>query len=281
MQKPTPDSTDYGIYFSPCKEFEAFYYHLSTVSDKIKSAIKPPYKYCNSEQLGRFEVTSECEKEVRIKLSAGELLGTVGKLSWQYSFDMGAYDLRTEPLDYANPSRWQKWQQHIVCPLDYFSIEIKNRLKAKLGEGVLRTVEPICGEIEQDVPGTAQGVWFVRGAKSYARPELSLIHDFIDPSIGAFAFGLATEKSGLVPNVLHFNPKNSGLVNRDFKDITSDGNVYCYDNLVKQWSYERKPESFIVLVQLTTSTTLRIEGKAMTACGSGPWQMSNYTELER
>ncbi len=117
--------------------------------------------------------------------------------------------------------------------------------------------------------------------RMYARPELSLIHDFIDPKIGAFAFGFLPAESGLPPDVLHFNPRNFGLVNRDFKDVTDDGNIYCYDSLIKQWSYERKPEQLIILAQLTSPTSLRIEGKKATSCGSGAWSFDKFAEFER
>jgi len=282
MEKPVPDSIDYSIYFSPCREFEAFYFHLSTVTEKIKSEIKPPFRYCQEEEIGRFKQVS-CEKDVRIKLSAGELMGTAGQLEWQYSFDLGTFDMRTPALDYANPSRWNERQKHIVCPFDYFKGDVKDKIKSRLGENdILRTIEHICGEIEQDEPGTAQGVWFVKDAKMYARPELSLIHDFIDPKIGAFAFGFLPAEIGLSPDVLHFIPKTEGLVNRDFKDVTDDGNIYCYDKLVKQWSYDKKPEQLVVFIQLTSPTTLRIQGKESNSCGSGSWSFSsNYAELER
>ncbi|MEK7664375.1 MAG: hypothetical protein AAB340_02995 [Patescibacteria group bacterium] len=281
MERPVPNSTDYSIYFSPCREFEGFYFHLSTVNEKIKSEIKPPFRYCHQEELGRFKQVA-CEKDVRIKLNAGELMGTVGQLAWQYSFDLGTYDLRTPALNYANPSRWQEWQKHIVCPFDYFRGDVKDKLKFRLGEDdVLRTIEPTCGEIEQDESGTAQGVWFSKDAKMYAQPELSLIHDFIDPKTGAFALGFLAAESGLSPDILYFIPTSSGFVNRDFKDIADDGKIYCYDQLVKQWSYDKKPEQLIILIQLTSPSTLRIQGKNVTNCGSGPWEFKSPTELER
>jgi len=282
MERPVPDTTDYSIFFSPCREFVGFYSHLATITEKIKSEIKPPFRYCQDEEIGRFKLRS-CEKYLGIKLSAGELMGTVGQLEWHYSFDLGAYDMRTPALNYAAPSRYKEGPKHIVCPLDYFKGEVKDTLKSKLGENdIVRTIKPICGEVEQDEPGTAQGVWFVKDAGRYARPELSLIHDFIDPTIGAFAFGFLPAESGLSPDVLHFTLKNEGLANRDFKDVTDDGNIYCYDRLVKQWSYDKKLEQLIILIQLTSPTTLRIQGKESNSCGSGPWAFSShYAELER
>jgi len=280
MEKPIPNTTDYTLYFSPCKEIEGFFIHLSTVSDRLKSEIKPTYVRCNDEELGRFKMQS-CTKNVNIKVAAGEQLGTVGKLSWQRALDFTLSDYREKELDYANPSRWQKWQRHLVCPLDYFNADLKIQIKSLLGEREdRRTIDPICGEVNQDIKGTAQGTWFVKNPKSkFIRPELSLIHDFQDPTIGAISIGFLET---LKPAVYYFTPTSSGLVNRDFKDI-KDENIYCYDNLLDQKSMNlyKKPSPLSILVQLTTSTTLKIGENKEVKCGDGPWSFNKFEELER
>lgn len=284
MDRPVPNSKDYYLYFTPCQDFEAFFFHVSTVSEKIESHIKPPFEYCSEEayNLGRFENTM-CEKDVWIPMDAGEPIGTIGQLFWQFGVDMGAYDLRIDPLRYANPKRWDdiqlrgiKFKNYIVCPLDYFTGDIEQELKSRLGDShleILRTIEPVCGTIEQDVIGTAQGVW--ANEKDKFGPSLSLIHDFIDPSGGAFAVGTAVQS--LPTNVYYFKPVFSGNVNLDF-NLVKDDEIYCYEGFEGELE-EKLP--YIILIQLTGEDTLKIEGREQSKCPAGPWEFESPTEFER
>ncbi|MCP6719827.1 MAG: hypothetical protein KJI72_00675 [Patescibacteria group bacterium] len=280
MAKPVPNSKDYSLHFSPCKEVEGFFLHLSTVSDKLKLEIKPPYERCEDYEFGRFKGHT-CTKKLSIKVSAGEQLGTMGKLFWQRPLDFSLSDYREKELDYANTSRWQKWQRYLVCPLDYFNADLKIQLKSLLGEREdRRTTNPICGEVNQDIKGTAQGTWFVKNSKSkFIRPELSLMHDFQNSTIGAMAIGFLET---LEPAVYYFTPTNSGLVNRDFKDI-KDENIYCFDNLLDQKSTDlhKKPSPISILVQLTSPTTLKVGENIEPNCGEGSWAFKSFEELER
>jgi hypothetical protein len=85
--------------------------------------------------------------------------------------------------------------------------------------------------------------------------------------------------SGLSSGLYYFDPASSGLVNRDFKDVTADEAIYCYETRDR---IENEPLPFIILVQLTSPTTLRSERQDLASCGSGPWQFGSvYTDYER
>ena len=279
----TENRTDYSIRFSPCEEIQAFFIHVSSLFERLEQSFSPPYDECNEYSTGGDNYQN-CSKTVNVKLAAGEAVGTAGGDEWQNALDLGIYDLRTDPLPYANPDRWGEQSLYIACPVDYFTDDVRAALQAKLGshDGTTSRAESsVCGEVEQDEPGTAQGVWFVPGT-TFTFPEdphLTLAHDNVDPSTGVFSVGVSMGSSGLSSGLYYFDPASSGLVNRDFKDVTADGVVYCYETRDR---FGSEPLPFIILVQLTSPTTVRSERQDAASCGSGSWQFTSaYTDFER
>ncbi|PKB83194.1 MAG: hypothetical protein BZY88_02550 [SAR202 cluster bacterium Io17-Chloro-G9] len=222
-----------------------------------------------------------------IELQAGEVIGFAGG-EGHLAMDFGAFDGRVPPLGFANPARF--WSDplgldpyHMVCPIDYYAPEIRDQLRGRLGEFTgqrPRTVEPICGEVEQDELGTAQGTWYRRGTLGPSEsPHLALVHDNVDPSLGVFSFG--TSVPGLGPGVYFFHPQTSGRINLDFSRVAADGSVYCYASLFGRSGRPVSPTRTI-LIQLTSETTLRIETQDAAECGPGPWGFqSDLADFER
>ena len=80
-------------------------------------------------------------------------------------------------------------QNQASCALDYFVDDVTDSLRARLGRsGSRRTTPPVCGEIMQDVPGTAAGRWYRVGVSDNfpEDPHLALAHDNYGPGGGAF-----------------------------------------------------------------------------------------------
>ena len=281
----SPPFIDYSLDFKPCNQFRAYYIHVQTLSDDLLDRIGPLQEgrcetYSTGGQTYRF-----CDKRVLVEIRAGEIIGTTGR-EGQNALDFGAYDGRATPLAYANPSRHRPSpdgldQLHVVCVIDYFEPDVRDELVARFEheDTGSSTTGPVCGEVEQDEPGTAQGKWY-RGGTVDPFPEdphLALVHDNFDPSTGAFSIG--TSVPGLSPGVYHFSPRESGSVNLDFGLVTPDGRVYCYDSLSVRGS---PMPSLIILMQLASETTLRIERQEAQECGTGPWALrSRYAEFER
>lgn len=265
----TAGTTDYSVYFSPCTEFQAYFLHVSSLNARI------------DEEIGDFDTTGcdtyttggstyrLCQKNVEIEITAGEIIGTAGGEAGQLALDMGAYDARIQSLDFANAERF--WQQsdhfdrlHVVCPVDYFTESLRSELTARFGNytgTILRTVEPRCGTIMQDVINTAQGIWFVAGTEgAYTQEDshLALVYDNIDPTIGVFSVGNSI--SNLNSGTYQFTPATSGLLNTDFNLVTADGEIHCYEASAK-----------VIVIQLTDANSLTIEEKDDAACGAGPW----------
>ncbi|MBI4322546.1 MAG: hypothetical protein HY675_28985 [Chloroflexi bacterium] len=267
----TAGYADYSIAVSPCREFEIQLGHVTTLSQRLSDRLVAPFDTCNEYATGgqSYRYCYKSFRETEIGVAAGERLGTAGGRAGQNALDVWARDSRASPLVYANPSRWSGPALQVVCPLDYFVGGVKNALYGK----VPRTLPPICGEVEQDEPSTAQGVWFVLGTtQTYPEdPHLALVHDNFDPSQGAFSVGTSMSRSGLSSGVYRFTPANVGRVNRDFSDVT-DGNIYCYE-----------PQYMTtIILQLTGPNTLRIERQTEASCGNGPWVFgTSHTDFER
>lgn len=278
----TDGYTDYTLSFMPCKEFQGYFGHVNTLSDALSEKIgslSGSDTSCGEAYTTGGKTFRQCEKDVEIAMEAGELIGTAGR-EGQYALDFGAYDSRVSALGFADPDRWSSSSTgfdklHVVCPVDYFSSAVKAELEAGLGAydgAVQRTVEPLCGELMQDIAGTAQGIWFVSGTGDdfSEDAQLALVHDNVDPLQPVFSVGNSI--TGLDYGVYEFTPESSGLVDRDFGDITNDGNIYCFE----------LASSRTLILQMTSSTALKIEKISATDCSAGTWSFSlNAVQFER
>jgi hypothetical protein len=274
--------TDYTIDFSPCKELVFRFGHISSISSPLETALANATAGCEPEYETGGKRFRNCAADVMIKVSSSEVIGTAGGNAWQFALDMWAYDSRTAKLNYANKARWYDQTTHVVCPLNYFKAATKATLEGMLmkEDGMTkRTIPPLCGEVEQDEPATAQGVWFLKGTTStYPEdPHAALVHDNFNPARGAFSIGTSMQKSGLASNVYYFEPTDIGYVNRDFAGVRADGKIYCYD------APAGDGKKNVIILQLTSATALRMErANAGTCAGSEPWAFGeNYTDFER
>ena len=279
--------TDYYVYTSPCRDVEVDFYHLNSVNPKITAAFATAKKKnCRTEQNGQSN-NSSCGAVINnVQLKAGEELGVgnpAKKKGILQFFDMEMSDHRTPELQFANRERWKGGFdfKHIVCPLNYFTPELKANYFTQMADyndpSLKRITEPLCGEYMQDVAGTAQGAWFQAGAGTKTVDEvdensqLTLAHNNVLPEKGEIVIGTTTTDT-LEAGAYPFDPKPNGLVDRDFKDITADGQTYCFEPTGLTGTY-RYP--FRVLLQMPSSTQLKLEGQKNQDCGSGPWELSN------
>jgi len=273
------NESDYSIDFSPCDEFHAYFIHVTSLSEKLDEVFTQSKDDCWEEDLGG-ERMRNCDKDVHISMQAGEEIGTVG--GNKYNFDLGTSDMRVEPSEFARGDKRFEGIGYVVCPLDYFSDDIKEVLYNKLGDSSgkdKRTIEPICGTPHQDLLGTAQGVWYLKGSSNYNSEEdhIALVHDNIDPRIPVFSLGNSLETFGIQTGTYRFDPTDSGLVDRDFDDVTADGNIYCYE-----LNTGRDEDNFIsILLQLENDETLKVGKGAATQCGKGPWEFGDYLTFEK
>ena len=188
-----------------------------------------------------------------VSVSPGEQLGLVGQPGLASGFDWGIIDTRVNNF-YVNSQRQQNFV-HIACPIDYFTSDLKAELEALTG----RTEGPLCGEVAYDVAGTAQGIWVLESQQDFSYIEqygLTLGIDHQNPL--EYVIGIVQVGSDNDSSTIHFTLQSSGLIDRDFADVTADGQIYCYNNWVGR-----------VLIQLDSDGTLLFETQNQTCSSPG------------
>ena len=267
--------TDYVIRFLSCTEVQGYFDHVATLNGTLQTAFDMAEGNCQTYSDGVWDY-QQCEKTVSLSAQAGEQLGTAGGETTQSAaLDFGLRDSRITALVYANPDRLYSASDgfdsyHVACAIDYYSSDVKNQLEEKLNR--IGDVEPLCGEVAHDVAETAKGKWYLEGTPSPTNEEsdhLALVTGNIDPAQSVISAGNASLGSG----EYYFSPQSSGLVNRNFEEVRADNNIYCYHSLSSRLGSSYTDTVF--LIQLTNSTTLKIEKQTSSGCGSGPWTLTS------
>lgn len=262
----------YMMDFHPCREVMGHIAYITSLSPELRDAYDQDQAACWADGPG----FRRCCLKMNVQTTAGQELGGLGGANAR-GIDFTLYDTRIAPLAFANPDRYRRDDNgfdrfHIVCPVDYFMKDLRTNLEDKIWR--VGDVEPLCGRIDQDIPGTAQGTWFVPGTENPAdeKEAIHLSYDNIHPSRSVFSIGNAAWGTARYEV---WAPMATGRRNREFKDITLDGNIYCFDGM----DYAGN-----ILMQMTSETTLKIEKQPPTGfgCGDGPWSFTGAAvTLER
>ena len=277
----SPVFTDYAIYFYGCKELITYYSHIRTLSPSLQNQLAHYPQNCTVYSTGGSSFR-RCDANTDITVQDGDLIGYAATSA---AFDFGSYDFRYTPSPFAAPARHTNSQQYYtVCPIDYFTPGPKSAMEAMLGRfdgGHARTMAPLCGQYNQDVPDTARGFWYFPGAPNVPEdPHLALI--FNNDYAPWETISVGTSLPNHTPAFFTFIPTHSGLVDREFSDITADGHVYCYDTFYDPVGQLGAYAGTIVILQMTDSTTLRIETQSAADCSAGSWAFtSNAVSFDR
>jgi hypothetical protein len=269
---------DFSVYISTCEEVKVYFYHLTFISDKLLEEYNKVKGYCRTETHGGITGTT-CEKRMFVEISAGELIGSSG--GNRPSFDIGAIDMRREPVQYANSKHWKGYNSFVYgsCPFNYFTEEARLELESKIGsvdgeEFTPSSMNPICGYLSKDISGTAQGIWFVKGNKktSPEDPNLALVPYHFNESIGVFSVG--TSLPGITPERYYSNYRE-GLINTNFKDV-KPGTIHCYEMKDRYTN-----EDLVIILKLVDKESLLIEKLDLNRCNDGSWGFSEPVEFVR
>jgi len=269
----SPVYTDYSISFKPCNQYRAYFGHIQGLSSELETLLEnSTADFCTSYSTGGDDY-HHCGYSLEHYVSAGTQIGIAGGTVGQWALDFGARDQRQTALQWANQERWEADGDDTIytaCVSDAYEDTLRLTLEARYAYGATtRTVEPVCGTIAQDVPGTAQGVWFLSTASTdTTSPEdqhIALVHDNYNPEVGVLSIG--TSISG-ASGRHEFSPATSGLIDRELSDITNDGLVYCFDI--------NQPNNRLLL-QMTGASTLQLEYQSSTQCSDGGF---NFTGSE-
>lgn len=246
---------DFSVSFAACRSVSGYYHHLSAISAELSDVIGQDESNCDryaTDSAGAKSV-KRCKFLVGHNLKAGAVIGQAGA---QFSsFDLGLMDDRVPALGFANPKRLGGTVK-TVCPFDYYASDIKQKFATYFGFGEKkRLVPPVCGEIMQDKIGTAQGNWFLGDAKDGPEgwsKEMSLVHDNVDPALGAISVGGTVS----APLLLQFAPTHSGTTNREFAEIRPGPELYCYPSLADGRGIKRGQQ---FLIQLQDDVSIKVE----------------------
>jgi len=281
----SPGHTDYQLFLSSCNNFYVYFDHVTGLSQSLQSLFVPPFDYCHGYPGSNGQ---SCAKVVRVQVQAGQYLGTAGGVqNGSTALDVGAVDFRVPPLAFAVPAHYRADQAQAVCALDYYTQDVGNKLRSLLGSydgSVRRTVAPVCGSINQDVLGAAQGSWYSQGTTFPVDDEsrtIALVHDNVNAMQGVFSIG-PSASVGFKGGSYYFSPHSTGPVNLDFQ-YAKPGQAYCYETSYDNRNGNGPSTKSVILVQVLDAMTLRIEYLPSAAsCGAGPWTFTaNHADFQR
>lgn len=263
----------YQVTFAPCRDLKSYLFHLGTIAPTLEKAFKTSIQTCQDFDFGAAGGrTRKCGARLSLAAKAGDPVGGSDAFA---GVDWGVVDYRVT-LPYANPRRYDGDYPHIGSPVDYAAPDVRAQLEAKLGSidgRVRRTADPKAGTIMQDVPGTAQGNWFTADANfmntTDFSPFLGLLHDFVDPDVPIISMG--TSVRGMTSGVYTFAPRSTGLINRDFRDVRPDGQMYCYEQFqggVTRSGLNLASANGVLVMTMPTPTSLRVELQVGPTCAS-------------
>lgn len=270
---------DYKVSFYPCRGVTLYYDHITGFKGGLADEVKGKKEKCTESHPRPEDTILYCRVSIDYLAEPGEVIGTAGR-KIATGFDFGATDHRMSPLSYANPKRYRKDAFYVACPFDLYPEDVKARIWPRFGyPDNPRTIEPVCGSVAQDKPGTLQGNWFIGDIPADETESwnkgLALVHDNLDPTVGVVSFG---GNGGPVARIL-FEPKTVGLINREFSDITPDSKTYCYQiDLTMDGLHSPPPtEKFLIRLDSFLELSFEVQKGACTE----PFNFSSPTKYSR
>jgi hypothetical protein len=207
-----------------------------------------------------------------VAVKAGQEIGRIGG----QSLDTAVYNLNEPLTGFITPENYNAefWK---IYTNDFFK-HFDEPLRSELLEFNPRTVEPVSGKIDYDIPGKLVGNWFEEdtngyqgvetqntdyvqsGSRGYWSTHLAFVYDAIDPTILHISIG---DFDGVAKQ---FDVKGNGP---DFGDIGVEDGVVIYElignrptnfpNSETDMNEENSPVLGTVLVQVLADERLRYE----------------------
>lgn len=274
--------TGYVIQYTICSglvlDFASYTDIIQPLKDELAKQ-KPDCKYGIKKDGHDNAGEGQCYyQDLKYRVKSGEKIGWVQRVKrpeggYNFPFEIWAANYNQ---DVPIQTDWSFYDDdryaHIICPFDLYSGELKKQFESKfgfsdpkVGKFTPRTVEPVCGQVDQDITGTIQGMWFSqkpnlkdKSGNVYSSGQgIAFLHNNIDPTQGEVSIG--GEFDDNLIGVIGFTPSHSGTVNREPSEVKKDGHIYCYsqDNqggLPVGWNITGK-----VLVQLVDDHHIKAE----------------------
>ncbi len=222
---------DYSLVFEipACRSIFGNYEHIAVLEPELEAHLAG----ANCEVYSTESETVEaCGRRVSIPVPAGYPLGQAG--GWGTGLDFDLFDRRVT-FDYVAGHRYPR-ARWAICPQSLFTPPLRDLLLSRTGrDGVWRTAEPVCGTMEIDVAGTAQGMWVLEGQdvtfsaathdRFFALARHDLHADTHQVLVTAHPAFRHPEWGSIV---LSFAVEADGRVNRAWRDLPGDGTVFCF-----------------------------------------------------
>ncbi len=288
---------EWGPYTNICEGHSLFWGHVGRpveeILDNFKKTVPVEWTDCPASTTEEALVTTEvgeCRWNVFFDppISAGT---PIWKSSgYTTGFDLGlqlfgltAEELQQHPSYGYSINPWVHSGGNSVCTLEYFP--------EPYGTAYLESMAGRCGPFNQDVPGTAMGMWLpLRPPGDGSVPNhgpgtewqslrrgftsgLYLYEDSVDESVHKLEIG--SQLPGIPAGMYRFETVSDGLVNREWDSVVP-GEVYCaelrHQRAVSGWDYTATE---VLLVGVSEDgRSLTIEGIAGTQCGEGWYSFS-------
>lgn len=259
--------SDYALRFYPCADVSMHWAHLSSLAPEVEARLGPwSPATCREPYVAGQTIVTTCQQRLTFRLTAGTPVGMLGGPGMPTGLDWGAYDRRGPPLPFLEPGWYggngNVWSGNFVaCPIEYFAEPLRSTLMGRFGDGhVTVNAAPVCGRTMWDVAGRARGRWFSGNTMDEAR-HLSLVPDAVHRDLGVFNVG------STVPNLpagfyrMTSPMVSDGRVNRNLEQVTSDGQIYCYELL------SQMAQPTLAFIQLVAPDRIRIDGRPGESCG--------------
>jgi hypothetical protein len=277
-----PARSDFSatVYVEGCRNIRVNYHHMTSLAPALAEHLVDAEceEYATESRTVRSCVAHVADQTVM--LPAGTLIGRTG--SEEAGLDFDAFDDRVTH-SFISPHRLPSESLTAVCSTDLFVPELRSLLEARVGRaGVFRTALPICGTMEVDVPGTAQGMWLLDGEDVEIRGDtadrfFALANDDVRPDEYVV---ISTGHPGyhhpdVGPILYAFDKMTTGRVNRDFSHLEPDGVIHCYEPaLDSPLHFPAEGVSFFVALNADGKLSIDRQDHAV---GESPCEMSPET----
>ena len=288
---------EWGPYTIICDGHSLFWGHVGRpaeeILDEFRKTVPVEWTDCPVSTTEEALVTTEigeCRWQVYFNppISAGTPLWKSSGYSTGFDLGLQLFGLTAEELQQhssygysINP--WVHSGGNSVCTLEYFPEPYRT--------AYLESMAGRCGPINQDVPGTAMGIWLpIRPPADGSIPDhgqetewnalgegtisgLYLYENWLDESVHKLNIG--SQLPEIPAGMYRFETVADGLVNREWDSVVA-GEVYCSE-LRRQMSVWGSDDTVtgVVLVEVSEDgRTLTIEGITGTQCPGGRYSFS-------
>ena len=272
---------DWTAYFTTCNQHQLVFHHVEPTEELIDHLhdIEPSCAKSTADALSS-DNTAECRWRGAATISAGAPILQSSGYSSGFDFGLTLYgltaaELQTQPSYGYSIHPWLWSSGNAVCPLDYFPEPHRSDYLALLGMG--------CGPFNQDVPGTAMGIWLPSPTLEWSpdyqpfsvseNETLWLFATDHTPSVHRLTVGTAVP--GIERGQYRFTYEHDGRVNPRWDQLVS-GHIYCVE-LQRQTSFhtfDEMPHASLLFQLSVDGTALTVERNTSTRCDEEPFFFS-------